>query len=77
MKLEYYAVLARALLDAGDPTSSVAHFLCSEYRLKPLEAEEAIARGQRIKIETNEAAAQSPIPRHGYRDTLRPRANSR
>jgi hypothetical protein len=72
----YYAQLARALLDAGDKPASVARFLCAEYRLKAPEAKEAIARGRLLEIKQTEEQA-SPIPRHGYRDTLRPRASSR
>jgi hypothetical protein len=69
----YYAQLARALLDAGDPGPSVARFLCVEYRLKPPEALEAIARGRCIENDIIERAGHET--RVGYRATLRRRAN--
>jgi hypothetical protein len=71
MRTDYYATLARALLDIGDEPSSVAWFLRTEYGLKAGDAAQAIEKGQLITVEPDTlVVAGTATSRPTYRDTL-------
>ena len=71
MTNQHYAELARALLDVGDPPSSIARFLRVEYGLNCDQANRAIERGRSLVIEKPEMA-----PLRRYRNPVRPHTSS-
>jgi hypothetical protein len=66
MRKDYYAQLARALLDVGDRPTSISRFLRDEYGLTVAGAKEAIAKGRVLKVEPDTMV----LPRPRYRQTL-------
>jgi hypothetical protein len=52
--VDYYPLLARALLEFGDAPESIVAFLCSEYALEPDQAQAAIVLAGHLEMTERE-----------------------